>query len=210
LNGCRVGFNVPEVDGPADGAAVDDDVIIDRLRRGDPTAFDEVYRRFTPGLFGFLVRLTGQTAIAEELLQETWLRFATHARALAPAANLRAWLFTVARNLYRSHRRRGLVDLARLRFWRGSADACPGPASPHDLVVASQTERQLERALSALPLEQREILLLVALEGFSPAQAAAITGVRPAAARQRLHRARTLIGEALETAWLIRVPKGET
>ena len=197
------------MDCPIDGAA-GDAVIVERLRRGDPTAFDEVYRRFTPGLFGFLARLTGRTAIAEELLQETWLRFAIHARALPPEANLRAWLFTVARNLSRSHRRRSLVDLERLRFWRWSARANPGPPSPHDLAAASETERELERALAALPLAQREILLLVALEDFSPAQAAAITGVRPAAARQRLHRARALIGEALENAWLIRAPKGET
>src|SRR6185295_9789642 len=94
--------------------AVDETSVLERLRRGDPTAFDEVYRRFAPGLYGFLSRLARRPAIAEELLQETWLRLARHARALPADVNLNAWLFTVARNLFRSHRRWLLVDLDRL------------------------------------------------------------------------------------------------
>ncbi len=70
-----------------------DAALTERLRRGDATAFDEVYRRYTPGLFAFLARLVGRAAIAEELLQETWMRLATHARALARDTNLRAWLY---------------------------------------------------------------------------------------------------------------------
>src|SRR6185369_8199623 len=101
-----VGYNVAEVDAQ----------VIDRLRGGDPAAFDQVYRRYTPGLYAFLARLARRAAIAEELLQETWLRLATHARALPADVNLAAWLYTVARNLYRSHRRWRLVDVGRLRI----------------------------------------------------------------------------------------------
>ncbi len=171
--------------------------MVEPLRRGDATAFDEVYRRHTPGLFAFLVRLAGRAAIAEELLQETWLRLATHASTLAGDTNLRAWLFTVARNLYRSHRRRSLLDIDRLRFWRWTSRDRPAAPSPHDLAVTSETERRLEAALASLPLAQREIVLLVAVEGFSPSRAAAVLGLRPEAARQRLRRARAAIGEAL-------------
>jgi RNA polymerase sigma-70 factor (ECF subfamily) len=122
---------------------------------------------------------------------------------------LRAWLYTVARNLYRSHRRRARLDLDLLRFWRrASRDQSPAP-SPHEMAVVSQAERQLEAAVAALPLAQREILLLVAVEGFSPSQAAAILRLRPEAARQRLRRARAAIGAALDDAGRLRATEGE-
>ena len=194
----------------AAAADAGDAALCQRLQRGDASAFDDVYRRHTPGLFAFLARLSGRPAIAEELLQETWLRLATHVRGLARDTNLRAWLYTVARNLYRSHRRRALLDLELLRFWRRTLrDQSPAP-SPHEMAVVSEAERRLEAAVAALPLAQREILLLVAVEEFSPSQAAEILRVRPEAARQRLRRARAAIGAALGDAWRARRPEGET
>jgi RNA polymerase sigma-70 factor (ECF subfamily) len=191
---------------PADAG---DAALCARLQRGDAAAFDEAYRRHTPGLFGFLARLSGRPAIAEELLQETWVRLATHARGLARDTNLRAWLYTVARNLYRSHRRRARLDLDLLRFWKWAArDQSPAP-SPHEAAVVVEAERQLEAAVAALPLAQREILLLVAVEGFSPSQAAAILRVRPEAARQRLRRARAAIGAALANVARLRPSEGD-
>jgi len=131
------------------------------------------------------------------LLQETWLRLATHVRGLARDTNLRAWLYTVARNLYRSHRRRALLDLDLLRFWKWATRAQMPAPSPHDRAVVTEAERQLEAALATLPVAQREILLLVAVDGFSPSQAAEILRLRPEAARQRLRRARAAIASAL-------------
>ena len=185
--------------------------VIDRLRGGDPAAFDQVYRRYTPGLYAFLARLARRAAIAEELLQETWLRLATHARALPADVNLAAWLYTVARNLYRSHRRWRLVDVGRLRIWRDFRQArADDAASPYDDAAARETGLRVEQAVDALPIDQREMLLLVAVEGFSPADAAAIAGIRPEAARQRLARARARVARALETGFGIREPTGET
>jgi RNA polymerase sigma factor (sigma-70 family) len=200
LSGGRVGYNVAPVEEP----------IVERLRRGDQGAFDEVYHRHTPGLFAFLARMCGRPAIAEELLQETWLRFARHARALPAGVNLNAWLFTIARNLCRSHQRWRLVDLGRLRGWRTAAAGVLAP-SPHELVVAAETERRLEGALAALPAALREMVCLVAVERFSPTEAAGIVGVTPQAARQRLHRARALIGRALaDDGFTMGEPTGET
>jgi RNA polymerase sigma-70 factor (ECF subfamily) len=200
----------PRIAAPADIADSADAKLCERLQRADACAFDEAYRRHTPGLFAFLARLSGRPAIAEELLQETWLRLATHARGLARDTNLRAWLYTVARNLYRSHRRRALLDLDLLRFWKWAKRDQSSAPSPHDLAVVSEAERRLEGALAMLPVAQREILLLVAVEGFSPSQAAEILRLRPEAARQRLRRARAAIGAALDDASPARATEGVT
>src|SRR5262245_5384316 len=89
-----------------------------RLRRGEEAAFDAAYDLYRRRLFGFLARLSGRRDVAEDLLQETFLRLAAKARLLAEDTNLRAWLFAVARNLFISHRRAVVVDLDRIERFR--------------------------------------------------------------------------------------------
>jgi RNA polymerase sigma-70 factor (ECF subfamily) len=62
-------------------------------------------RRHRQRLFSYLLRLTRNRELAEDLMQETWLRLATHADRLRPGTCFAAWLFTVARNLFLSHQR---------------------------------------------------------------------------------------------------------
>jgi len=158
-------------------------------------AFDAAYVRLRAPLYSFLLRLSGSASLAEDLLQETWLRYARHLQRLPTETDPRPWLFTVARNLYRSHRRWALLDAERLRelgFWPDG-----DRAGPFEALCSSETERRLERALSELALEQREAVLLCAGAGFSPAQAAAIVGVADDAFRQRLARGRAKLRERL-------------
>ncbi len=172
-----------------------DDDILRGLGRGDAHAFDTVYATLRAPLYAFLVRLSGQAPLAEDLLQETWLRLARAAPELPAGTQLRPWLFTVARNLYRSHRRWFLLDGERLRhLGLGPSGGAP---SPFEALASSQTEQALERAILRLPLEQREALLLCTVSGFEPAQAASLLGITPEATRQRLARARAKLREGL-------------
>src|SRR5690349_13912380 len=79
--------------------------LVHRLRGGDEAAFDVVYETFNARLLGFLIRLSRRRDIAEELLEETWLRFVRHAGRLEPDSRLGPWLFTVARHLHVSYYR---------------------------------------------------------------------------------------------------------
>jgi RNA polymerase sigma-70 factor (ECF subfamily) len=169
--------------------------LVEGLRRGDAAAFDEAYARYRAPLFGFLARLSGRRELAEDLLQETWFRLARHAFELEPETRLGAWLFTVARNLYVSHRRWLLLDRERLRelsLWPTTR-----PESPFERLAATETERRLERAISELSFEHREALLLGASNRFSAADAALIVGIEPDAFRQRLARARAALAAKL-------------
>jgi RNA polymerase sigma-70 factor (ECF subfamily) len=167
------------------------------LRRGDPHAFDQVYAAFRVRLFSFLVRLSQRRDLAEDLVQETWLRLTRHAQRLRDDTVLSAWLFTVARNLYASHRRWTLVDLTRTDAVR---DTPPGaPPSPFELTAASETQVRLELALASLPVADREVLLLIAGEGMTHDEAAAVLGLKPDALRKRLSRARARLGDRLDS-----------
>ena len=172
--------------------------LVSRLRAGDAEAFDVVYDQFNARLFNFLARLSRQRDVAEDLLEETWLRLVAQARRLRPDTRLAPWLFTVARNLYWNYRRGALVEESSvpglLGLW---PSATPWP-SPFDMAAAGELQRRLERALAMLSPQYREVLLLVGHEGLTPTDASAVCGITPEALRQRLSRARTALAEQLE------------
>jgi RNA polymerase sigma-70 factor (ECF subfamily) len=185
-----------------------DVTLVERLRGGQPDAFDEAYERYRAGVFAFLVRASRERALAEELLQETWLRLARNARSLAPDTDLRAWLFTVARNLLRSRRRRDFFGRELLREL-GLAAARETVQTPFEQAVASEAERRLEVAVGRLPPRAREVVLLAVIERLEPAQLAQVLGLRPEAARQRLARARAMLAKLLAEPPGLRDPAGE-
>src|SRR5215510_15240565 len=80
------------------------------LRAGDAAAFDTVLEHFHTPLFNFLARLSRRRDVADDLLEETWLRLVARAPALREDTRLGPWLFTVARNLYASYCRSRLVE----------------------------------------------------------------------------------------------------
>lgn len=172
------------------------DALVARLIRGDQRAFAEAWSLYRARLYSFLLRMSGQPALAEDLLQETWLRLAQYACRLEPDTRLLAWLYTVARRLYLSHRRKHLGWL-RLLPGLGLAEDLE-PPTPYALTVAADGERRLEAALLALPLTYREPLLLVAVDGVSLAEAATILDLSGPALRQRLSRGRALLAQRLE------------
>lgn len=171
--------------------------LVGRLRAGDPEAFDAVHEVFNGRLYNFLARLSNRSDVAEDLLEETWLRLVKHARRLRPDTRLGPWLFTVARHLHASYCRSRLLEdsyaAGLMGLWPHGR---PGP-SPFEVVEASETERRVATALASLPLAYREALLLVAVEGLRHSDAAEICGVTAEAMRQRLSRARALLARRL-------------
>lgn len=172
---------------------VDDGTWTAGLRRGEPAAFDAVFAAFRRRLFGYLVRMTRRRDVAEDLLQETFLRLAQHAPRLAADTRLAAWLFTVAHRL--------VVSWARAQAVRDqlAGDLPHGSTigSPLEALADSQAQLALERAFASLAPSYREVALLVGVEGLAPAEVAQILGLKPDAVRQRLARARAQLAEAL-------------
>jgi RNA polymerase sigma factor (sigma-70 family) len=171
--------------------------LVARLRDGDPEAFDEVHGAFNGHLFNFLARLSGSRDVAEDLLEETWLRLVRHARRLQPDTRLGAWLFTVARHLHVSYCRSRLLEdasaAALLSLWP-SGRRTP---SPLEAVEASEAQRHLAAALASLPAIYREALLLTVVDDLRPSEAARVCGISGEAMRQRLSRARALLAQRL-------------
>ena len=172
--------------------------LVARVRAGDAAAFDAIHAQLNGRLFNFLARLSRRRDIAEDLLDETWLRFVDRAPKLRPDTRLAPFLFTVARNLYLSYCRSRQIEDAQTADAIGLWPLGTPRPSPFDATVANETGRRIEEAIAALPAAHREALLLVVVEGMKPAEAAAVCEITPEAMRQRLRRARAAIAAHLE------------
>jgi RNA polymerase sigma-70 factor (ECF subfamily) len=161
------------------------------LRRRDPRGFDLAYGAYAARVRGFLLRLCRNRALADDLLQQTFMKLAEHGPELRPDSDLRAWLFAVAHNACTS-------DARKLR----PTDDTPleALASTTPDVEARLLLGDVENALQRLRPDDREVLLLVGVEGLEPLVAAEILGIRPVALRQRLSRARARLLAELERA----------
>ena len=168
--------------------------LLRRLRKADSDAFDQIYDSFNTRLYNFLARLSGSRDIAEDLVEETWLRLVSASATLDRDTRLAPWLFTVGRNLYvsycRSRGREQSYTSELLLLWPDRLSP-----SPFDLASSNESEGRLKAALADLPVKYREALLLVGVEGLRPVDAAAVCGISPEAFRQRLSRARALVSE---------------
>jgi RNA polymerase sigma-70 factor (ECF subfamily) len=166
--------------------------LVARVRAGDTDAFDTAHALFNARLFGFLTRLTRNRDVAEDLLEETWVRFVTHAGRLDPDTRLGSWLFAVARNLHISYCRARAIETT---FAEAGIGLWPTivPGSPFEHAAGEELQQRLETAMASLPVAFREVLLLVGVEGLQPSEAAVVCGISPAALRQRLKRARGML-----------------
>jgi RNA polymerase sigma-70 factor (ECF subfamily) len=168
-----------------------DAAVLARLR-GQPELVGVLYERHAPAVFRFLARRAGPVA-AEDLLSEVFIAaLGARTRLVAhQSGSARPWLYGIASNVLRHHLRRAAPP--------GHAVADPGV--DWDAVAArldAQAQRsQLVAALRALTPVERDLLLLVAWEGLTPAQAAEALGISKVAARSRLHRARLRAARAL-------------
>lgn len=186
----RTGQNSRVMDAESDDAARDRALAL-AARGGDRQAFASLVRRHQTRLFNFLLRLLGRREVAMDLTQDTFLKAWTALPDWQPAARFSTWLFQIGRNAaFDVLRRRQRIDF--VSYDAGNPADEPGdPASsPEQQYADRQRLRLLERALAALPAEQREILLLRELEDMSYAELAVTLGVNEGTVKSRLARAR--------------------
>src|SRR6202047_386107 len=126
--------------------------------------------------------LTRDRAIAEELVQEAFARVWASPNTPSAEPDFRRWLYRAITNLARDHHRRREVE-AKLMFWN------PPAIDPIDEVVHRAEDRELLRAMLALPFKDRHAIYLHYFDGLAFAEVGEVLGVSEVAARVRVHRA---------------------
>jgi RNA polymerase sigma-70 factor, ECF subfamily len=138
-----------------------------------------------PPLRRYARALLRDTSRADDLIQDTLLRALAKQHLWQPGTNLRAWLFTLMHNLHVNVVRQSVREGAMIDVDDVSADLVANT----DPTAARQL-RELEEAIARLPVEQRQVLLLIGLEGVRYDEAAVILGIPLGTVRSRLSRAR--------------------
>ncbi len=167
---------------------VEPTALIGAAADGDVPAFEALYRRFAPRVYGLCLRLTGQREAAEDCTQES---FVAAWRALAGfehRSRFTTWLQRIAIRTVLA-RRRGLRAL--------HETAAPPTGLPEMPDPGSEMPFDLERAIAALPEGARHVLVLVGIYGYSHSEAASVLGVAEGTCKAQLHRARSLLTDAL-------------
>jgi len=171
-----------------------DESLFARLLTGDEEALEVMLARYAQPLFGFLWRLTGDEALAEDLLQEVFIRLVTYNGRLP--AHFRAWLYTVTRNLaYDALRARGRQYAHRASSMDGNVDELMSVAQklPESVAIGKENVERIKRSLEQLPDEQRETVLLRFYQELTLEEIAKVTKVSLGTVKSRLYRALRLL-----------------
>lgn len=162
---------------------------------GRMDAFDGLYAALAGRIRGYLLSLCRDAALADDLLQETFMQTHRSRRTYQPGRPVTPWIFAIARHVYLMNRRSAG---RRLRFEETlAADARAGDV-PHDELRALVDADQVRRAMRGVPADQRDALTLHHIEGWSFVEIAGRLGIRVNAAKTRAFRGMKKLREQLK------------
>jgi RNA polymerase sigma-70 factor (ECF subfamily) len=158
-----------------------DEALMEAYARGDVSAFERLYARYRGPLYRYFLRQVGDAATANDLYQGSWEKMIRARDSYKASAPFKAWMYRIAHNHLVDHYRRV----------RPAAELSPentpsGNPGPEQVAASIEAEASLAEAISRLPAEQREALLLKLDSGLDLLSIASVTGVNPETAKSRL------------------------
>jgi RNA polymerase sigma-70 factor (ECF subfamily) len=200
----------------------DEQRLIESLKAGDERSFAWLLDEYSSALFRVAMTHVGSRAVAEEVVQETWLGVINGIDRFEGRSSLKTWIFRILTNTAstRGPRERRMVPFSALgpaadedpaiepdRFFPPDHARYPdhwsvGPtawATPEDGLLSGETREVILRAIDDLPEAQRAVVTLRDVEGWSPEEVCKVLRLSDGNQRVLLHRARTKVRAALET-----------
>ncbi len=191
-----------------DFSAFSDEDLVAFIRRGETAAFAAIMQRYNRRLYRVARGIVRDDAEAEDVLQEAYVRAFAALAEFRGDASLSTWLTRIVLNeaLGRFRRRRPSEDLEALDRAVQSGDTrvimFPGatvPTDPESAAARAQIRRLLEAAIDELPDPFRLVFVMRDIEEMSIDETAVHLGLRPETVKTRLHRARRMLREALDS-----------
>jgi RNA polymerase sigma-70 factor (ECF subfamily) len=200
----------------------DEAALVGALKRGDRDVFAAVFDAYTPALVQVAMTYVPSRAVAEEVVQETWMKVISALDGFEGRSTLKHWMFRILRNtaINRGERERRTVPLSCLapeeqddrepldpdRFLPTDHPQYPGHWAlgptpwplPEEGLLAGETRTVIAAAIEALPRSQREVIALRDVEGWSSEEVCEALGLTPGNQRVLLHRGRAKVRAALE------------
>jgi len=177
------------------------------LRRRDPDLLDRLIEQYQHRLLRYLVYLSGNRELAEDLFQETWIRVLERGHQYDGKHEFSTWLYAVARNLTIDYlRKKSPLSLGGINDGlmedEDRAPLEPADTRPLAWEVVQQREQaeRINAALVSIPAEYREAVVLRFQEGLALDEIAAVTGARLGTVKSRLYRGLNLLMSRLKGA----------
>lgn len=157
------------------GNTYNDDLLFRQIAEGSENAFTEVFKRYTPRLFSYMVRIVKDEQLAKEFVQETFLRLWVHRDQLREIRLPGSWLFRIAANLSIEHLRKEAIrnNLQDKVYARMK----PGEFGVTEVVEERELAGIIRRAVDSLPDKRKEVYLLSREAGLSHQEIADQLGI---------------------------------
>jgi RNA polymerase sigma-70 factor (ECF subfamily) len=166
--------------------------LIAELQRGSDRAFAAVYQEFSPGVFAYSLKILADRQLAEDVVQETFLKVRQHVRSIRSDESFKSWMFRIARNeaLMQLRKRRSNGQVEDESVWNEE--------TPHQQFVALERSEIVNHLLYGMKHEYREVLVLLVYENMTYAEIASVTGTTESSVKSRIFRARKEMIEKLK------------
>jgi RNA polymerase sigma-70 factor, ECF subfamily len=171
------------------------------LRRRDPELLDWLIEQYQYRLFRYLLCITGNREMAEDVFQETWMRVLERGRQYDEKSKFEMWLFSISRHLVIDlQRRKTPQSLEALTHadCNGSPELAANDPSPLDLFACQEEKASIRAWLGRLPAIHREVLVLRFQEDLLLEEIAVVLSVPLSTVKSRLYRALQLLRESLK------------
>lgn len=164
--------------------------VIELAAAGDRSAAELLIRSHQTSLYSYLLRLSGRPEVAEDVVQDAFVRVLTNLERFDPRFRFSTWLFTIAKRLYVNacQKHRPLYDSELVGNWRGGDDDPSLPAMQQE--ERGKARLSIDRALAELGEEQRQIVLLFHQQEWPIAQIAQHMHMPEGTIKSHLHRGR--------------------
>lgn len=166
-----------------------------KLQQGDETAFEAIYREYSAGLFGFILRLVKDRDAAEDLLQELFIKAWDNRAGIDPDKSYRSFLFTIAKHIVYNYFRRASLEVQVAAYLASQASELYHHVE-EELYVREYNDA-LQHAIDNLPPKRREVYIRCKIAGKSYQQVADELGCSVAAVNAHVVKATKTIKERL-------------
>jgi RNA polymerase sigma-70 factor (ECF subfamily) len=186
-----------------DGMESEASAIARGLRRRDPDLLDRLIEQYQHRLLRYLVYLSGNRELAEDLFQETWIRVLERGHQYDGKHEFSTWLYAVARNLTIDYlRKKSPISLDGLMEDEDHAPLEPVDTQPlaWEVVARHEQGERISAALVGIPAEYRETVVLRFQEGLTLDEIATVTGARLGTVKSRLYRGLNLLMSRMKGA----------
>lgn len=187
-----------------------DEKLLQDYRNGEAGGFELLVRRHTRELYQFVLRFTGESGAAEDVIQETFLQVHNSAAAFDPTRRFKPWLFTIAANKARDYLRKvgrrhevpfeayvGAKEEGGQRF----IDLLSGDdVLPHEDLILDEKRRFVRSIMETMPTRFSEVLILAYYHRFAYKEIAEIIGIPLGTVKSRLHAAIIYFGQQYREA----------